>query len=62
MNQYKKDAGINEEDMKQNAVKYEDHMKQLQEQGRTLLPLGEGILIWDETKVSILKPIYRYLY
>ena len=52
MNRFKKSAGINEDDMRQSAALYKEHKTRLSAQGKNL-PLGEGVLIWDETKVWI---------
>ena len=46
----KKDPGINEEDIHQCSIKYEAHKKSRVDGGHPV-PLGEGVLIWDETKV-----------
>ncbi len=50
MNHLKKKDGINKQDIWQSSLKYEDHKVNMLAQGN-LLPLGEGVLIWDETKV-----------
>ena len=50
MNCVKKADGINEEDIRDSALKYEDHITSSMVHGK-LKPLGQGILIWDETKV-----------
>ena len=50
MNCVKKADGINEEDIRHSALKYEDHITSSMAHGK-LKPLGQGILIWDETKV-----------
>ena len=52
MSQFKKKSGINEDDIRQSSVMYDEHKKRLQSEGK-MLPLGEGILIWDETKVCL---------
>ena len=50
MHKFKKDPGINEEDIRQSAEMYASH-KARKVQNNDPLPLGEGVLMWDETKV-----------
>ena len=50
MNHVKKADGINEEDIIHSSLRYEEHIITSTAQGK-LKPLGQGVLIWDETKV-----------
>lgn len=50
MNQGNKAAGLNEKELYRYSCDYTSHKKYFQEQGKKP-PLGEGVLIWDETKV-----------
>lgn len=50
MDKVKKTEGINESDLYQSSLKYEDHIRSMLQAGKQK-PLGEGVLIWDETKV-----------
>jgi hypothetical protein len=43
--------GINEESIRQSALKYQEHIHEMVGSG-CKRPLQEGILIWDETKVN----------
>ena len=47
--------GINFDVLKQHADSYSTFKMKIKDEGRPA-PLGEGILIWDETKVSIHVP------
>lgn len=51
MNQSWKSSGIIEEDFLLSSRKYEEYVEERKKQG-FLSPKGEGVLIWDETKVS----------
>jgi hypothetical protein len=50
MNNFRKNPGINSDAIRHSALMYEEHKTRLSAQGK-LLPLGEGVLMWDETKV-----------
>lgn len=47
MHSHNKCPGIDEEDIRQYSIKY----KSRRVQSGHAMPLGDGILIWDETKV-----------
>lgn len=49
---HKKNAGINEEDIHQSNIKYEAHKRSRIDSGHPV-PLGEGVLIWDETSLCV---------
>ena len=51
MNRLRKEEGVNEDDLRYSAKKYEEHKRTLALEGKHL-PTGEAVLIWDETKVS----------
>ena len=51
MNCLRKEEGVNEDDLRYSAKKYEEHKRTLALEGKHL-HTGEGVLIWDETKVS----------
>lgn len=42
MHQFQRKPGINPEDISESSVKYTEGKRE---------PIGEGVLIWDETKV-----------
>lgn len=52
MNECKKSPGLDGEDLRQSALLYEKHIEAVKKDGKPL-PLGEGLLIWDETKVNL---------
>lgn len=52
MNRLRKEEGVNEDDLRYSAKKYAEHKRTLALEGKHFLPTGEGVLIWDETKVS----------
>lgn len=52
MYKYSSSPGICEDALLERAKKYESYKKEQVEAGN-LKPVGEGVLIWDEVKVSI---------
>lgn len=51
MNKMKRGEGINDEDLSQSAIDYDKHKSKMIAEGKNV-PLGEGILVWDGTKVN----------
>lgn len=51
MRQHSSKPGINERDIQESSERYRKHAEEKVKSGHKR-PLKEGILIWDETKVS----------